>query len=123
MIFHEGRVLAMRRAADKDAGPGLWETLSGRIEDNEEPFDAVQREIAEECALQVALDPHPFTAYQAKRNGEAMIVIVYRAEYRSGEVIRSSEHDAHAWLSPDAFAARSPLSKLVEAVRRAARVQ
>ncbi|UCH25747.1 MAG: NUDIX domain-containing protein [Trueperaceae bacterium] len=119
LIFRDGKVLAMRRAATKDAGPGLWETLSGRIAAGEEPFDAVKREISEECGLEVTVSSHPFTAYQAHRNAQPMVVIVYRAEYRSGEVIMSEEHDAYAWLTPAEFAQRSILTKLVEAVKTA----
>jgi 8-oxo-dGTP pyrophosphatase MutT (NUDIX family) len=120
LIFREDKVLAMRRAASKDAGPGLWETLSGRVSVGEEPFDAVRREISEECGLEVTVSPHPFTAYQAYRNAQPMVVIVYLAEYLSGEVVMSEEHDDHAWLTPAEFAKRSTLTKLVEAVETAA---
>lgn len=116
IIVREGRVLAMRRAAHKDAGAGLWETLSGRVEAGEEPLETIKREILEECALKVQVDPRPLTAYSAMRAGKPMIVIVYRAEYLSGEVVRSDEHDDHAWLTPPAFAERSSLNKLVAAV-------
>lgn len=116
IIVREGRVLAMRRAAHKDAGAGLWETLSGRVDEGEEPLATVKREILEECALNVHVDPRPLTAYSATRAGKPMIVIVYRAEYLSGEVVRSDEHDDHAWLTPDEFVARSSLTKLARAV-------
>ncbi len=36
-LFRGGRVLAMRRAPDKDAGAGAWEALSGRVEPGEDP--------------------------------------------------------------------------------------
>jgi 8-oxo-dGTP pyrophosphatase MutT (NUDIX family) len=119
IIVREGRVLAMRRSAHKDAGAGLWETLSGRVDEGEEPLATVKREILEECALNVRVDPRPLTAYSAQRAGKPMIVIVYRAEYLSGEVVRSSEHDDHAWLTPDEFAERSGLNKLAQAVYNA----
>jgi hypothetical protein len=48
-----------------------------------------------------------------------MIVILYRARYVSGEVVLSDEHDAHAWLDADAFAAQSTLLPLVRTVRNA----
>lgn len=115
------RVLAMRRAADNQAGPGLWETLSGRVEQGEEPEDAVRREIAEECGLSVALEPRPFASYAATRRGLPMIVILYRARFVAGEVRRSHEHDAHAWLDAEGFRARSSLDKLVHVVARALR--
>lgn len=116
IIVREGRVLAMRRSAHKDAGAGLWETLSGRVDEGEEPLATVKREILEECALNVQVDPRPLTSYSAQRAGKPMIVIVYRAEYLSGDVVRSNEHDDHAWLTPDEFVERSSLNKLAMAV-------
>lgn len=119
LVVRDGRVLAMRRAPDNLAGPGLWETLSGRVEQGEEPSAAVLREIAEECGLEVALEPRPFEAYAATRRGHPMIVILYRARYVAGEVRMSREHDAFAWLTADEFSARSTLEPLVRTVRRA----
>jgi 8-oxo-dGTP pyrophosphatase MutT (NUDIX family) len=113
------RVLALRRAADNRAGPGLWETLSGRVEQGEEPRDAVLREIDEECGLKVALDSRPYESYAATRRGLPMIVILYRAHHLDGEVVLSAEHDAYAWLSVDEFRARSTLTKLADVVARA----
>lgn len=54
LIFRDGRVLAMRRAATKDAGAGLWETVSGRVEVGEQPLDAAMREVREETGLRCA---------------------------------------------------------------------
>jgi 8-oxo-dGTP diphosphatase len=119
IILRDGKVLAMRRAATKDAGAGLWETLSGRVPLGEEPLGAVKREILEESQLTVNVEPQPFTAYQAKRKDLPMLVIVYRAHYVSGEVVLSDEHDDYAWLSPAEFAERSTLAKLVETVNKA----
>jgi 8-oxo-dGTP diphosphatase len=120
IIFREGsKILAMRRAATKDAGAGLWETLSGRVPLGEEPLESIRREIQEECGLTVSVEEQPFTTYQAFRNTLPMIVIVYRAHYVSGEVILSDEHDAFEWLTPAEFAERSTLTKLVETVQKA----
>jgi 8-oxo-dGTP diphosphatase len=119
IIIRDGKVLAMRRSSQKDAGAGIWETLSGRVPLGEEPLEAVKREILEECALSVEVEPGPFTAYQARRNDVPMLVLVYRATYQSGEVMMSSEHDDYAWLSPEEFARRSSLKKLVDTVYQA----
>jgi 8-oxo-dGTP diphosphatase len=117
LIVRAGKVLALRRAPDNLAGPGLWECVSGRVEHGEEPLAAVAREIDEESGLAVALDARPLRAYAAQRRGHPMIVIVYRASHVSGEVRISDEHDQSAWLDADEFAARSSLLPLVEAVR------
>lgn len=120
VVLREGRLLAMRRSAHRDAGPGLWETVSGRLQLGEAPRDAVLREIHEECGLEVALRPQPVTAYQARRAGEPMVVIVYAADHLAGEVALSEEHDAFAWVTPEEFARLSPLEPLVAAAREAA---
>ena len=121
IIVKDNKVLSMRRSKKKDAGAGLWETLSGRVDLGEEPLECVRREIAEECGLAVEVEPHPFTVYQAKRIDKPMIVIVYKAKYLSGNVHMSDEHDSFAWLSAKEFAERSPLNKLVKAVEQALR--
>ena len=123
IILREGKVLAMRRALTKDAGAGLWETLSGRVSPGEEPLESVKREIQEECGLAVSIEERPFTVYQAFRKDIPMIVIVYRAHYLSGEVLPSDEHDAFDWLTPGEFAERSTLTKLAETVFEAAKVE
>ena len=105
----------MRRALTKEAGPGLWETLSGRIELGETPLEAAKREVLEECALSVTFDPRPVTAYVATRL--PMVVIVYAADYRGGEVVLSEEHDAYRWLTPDEFAELSTLTLLIQAAQ------
>lgn len=117
LVVKDGRVLAMRRAATKDAGAGLWETLSGRVEPGEEPLAAVRREILEETGLDVEVEERPLTAYLAERLGVPMVLVVYRARWRGGEVVRSDEHDAHAWLTAEEFARRSELGPLVAVVR------
>ena len=113
------RVLAMRRAPECSAGVGLWETLSRRVEQGEEPLSAVLREIDEESGLTVQVEPRPFTAYAALRREQPMIVIAYRARWLAGDVRMSHEHDAHAWLTAAAFRAQSTLTKLADVVTRA----
>lgn len=123
-VFRSGRVLALRRAADREAGAGLWETVSGRVKQGEEPVATALREAQEESGLSVTVHPRPVTAYAAARAGAPMIVIVYRADATSHEVVvRSDEHDADAWLTPDEFAVASSLGPLVQAVYAAARLE
>jgi 8-oxo-dGTP diphosphatase len=116
LVVRGSRVLALRRAATNLAGPGLWETVSGRIEQGEEPSVALVREIAEETTLQVRVEERPWDAYAASRAGEPMIVVLYRARYLRGEVRLSHEHDAFAWLSASEFRERSSLVRLCRAV-------
>lgn len=117
VIVRDGRVLAMRRAITKDAAPGAWETVSGRVHADEEPIDAVRREIAEECGLDVTLSSKPVTTYEAMRGDEPMTVIVYSGTTDSSAVRRSHEHDEHRWCTASEFAKLCPFPQLVDVVR------
>jgi 8-oxo-dGTP pyrophosphatase MutT (NUDIX family) len=116
-----GRLLAMRRSPRKDAAPGAWEALSGRILPGEQPLEAAIRETREESGLEISIEPHPITAYQAKRIDEDMIVVAYRGWSEVGEVTLSEEHDHFAWMSLQEFASACRFPALVEAARIALR--
>ena len=118
VVVRGGEILAMRRSTLK-VGAGLWETTSGRIEPGEEPIAAVAREIAEETGLEVRVTLRPVDTYAARRGDDPMVVIVFRADWVAGEVRRSDEHDAHRWVSPEAFAELTTLDRLAQAVRLA----
>lgn len=119
LVRHGDRLLTLRRAADNEAAPGAWETVSGRLELGETLEEAAAREVREETGLALELDPRPVTAYPARRAGAPMVVVVYRGLAASPDARRSTEHDAHVWASPEEFAALCPFPRLVEAVRAA----
>jgi 8-oxo-dGTP pyrophosphatase MutT (NUDIX family) len=119
-VFRGDRLLALRRALTKDAAPGEWEALSGRVMPGEQPLDAARRETAEESGLRVTLRPRPVVSYMAKRNTDDMLVVAYRAEAPEGAVVLSDEHDDCRWMTVDEFAATCRFARLVEAARLAA---
>ena len=118
LVRREGKILAMRRALTKDASPGIWEAVSGRLEPGEEPLEAVAREVREETGLEVRFDPRPHSAHQSVRAGIPMLIVYYVADWVGGEVVLSEEHDAWEWLDADSFASRTPIAKLAAAVRQ-----
>lgn len=118
-VFRGPRLLAMRRAPTKDAAPGAWEVLSGRVRAGEQPLAAAEREAREECGLDLAIEPRPVVSYVARRRHEEMIVIAFRARSPAGEVTLSDEHDRYAWMTLQEFAAACPFPPLVEAARLA----
>ena len=122
VIFYDHKVLAMRRSQQKDAGPGLWEAVSGRVEKGEEPFYAAHRHVLEETGLKVSLDPRPITTYAATRLTQPMVVIVYRGESSNTIVRRSEEHDAHEWLTPECFSKKTQISQLAKAALQASKL-
>jgi len=117
LVFDDGRMLSMRRAASQDAGPGLWEGVSGRVQLGEDPIAAARREVIEETGLRVAIRSRPVTAYAARRRDEPMTVIVFAAERQGGEVRLSEEHDAYRWCELEELIQLGVPTQLVEAAR------
>jgi 8-oxo-dGTP pyrophosphatase MutT (NUDIX family) len=119
LVFRGDRMLSMCRAATQDAGPGLWEGVSGRVQAGEDPIAAARREVIEETRLRVEVQARPVTAYAALRRGEPMIVIVFRAQHREGEVVLSEEHDAYRWCDLAELTELGVPEQLVDAARDA----
>src|SRR6185312_5917602 len=102
IIERDGDILMLRRSPTKDFAPGRWETGSGRVESGEHPEQAVHREVREETGMQVDI-MGPVATFHFFR-GEAreeLIGITFWCRYRSGELVRSEEHDQAIWVSPD----------------------
>ena len=119
LVFRDGQMLSMRRAATEEAGPGLWEGVSGRVRAGEDPIAAARREVVEETGLRVRVQPRPITAYAALRRGEPMTVIVFTADHEDGEGVLSDEHDAHRWCDASELSELGVPVQLADAARAA----
>ena len=119
LVFRDDQVLAMQRASTEAAGAGLWEGISGRVEADEDPLAAAEREVLEESGLRVRVRFRPVDTYAARRHGEPMTVIVFRAEHEAGEVVLSAEHDAYRWCGLEELTELGVPARLIEAAHRA----
>ena len=117
LVFRDDRMLSMRRSSGQEAGPGLWEGVSGRVQAGEDPMAAARREVAEETGLEVAIHPRPITTYAALRRGEPMTVIVFAADHLRGEVRLSEEHDEFRWCESDELSGLGVPVQLADAAR------
>ena len=119
LVFRAGKMLSMRRAATQEAGPGLWEGVSGRVRAGEDPIAAARREVVEETRLGVSIHPRPITTYAALRRGEPMTVIVFAAAHENGEVELSAEHDEFRWCDASELTELGVPVQLADAARAA----
>lgn len=123
VVVVEGhKLLALRRAQTKDAAPGVWEVVSGRLRVGEEPVAGALRETREETGLEVEILERPVDCYSAKRGEAPMVVLAFVAQVSGGAFRRSKEHDDHRWVDLAGFEALRPPPRLVEAARRAMNV-
>jgi 8-oxo-dGTP diphosphatase len=98
-----GRILLMQRASTADYAPGLWEDLTGRMKQFEEPEDALRREVREETGLEIeVVKPiKVFHLYRGERTAENELVgIVFWCTTQSDRVTLSHEHQDYRWVQP-----------------------
>ena len=94
IIVRNQKVLAARRAPGKDLA-GFWEFPGGKLEPGESPEDCLQRELAEELGITVAIGPL-IAENEHHYNDKAIRLRAYRVDY-VGNDFTSSDHDALKW--------------------------
>ena len=99
-------ILLIRRAGDR-LYPGLWQCVTGKLEEGERIVDGALREVVEETGLR-AQDLEAFFEtdlvnwFHEASLDAVLCEAVFAARIRPGaEVVVSNEHDDHRWLSPD----------------------
>lgn len=97
----EPEFLVLQRSDDEDIYPGLWQIVSGGIEDGEKAYEAALREVKEETGfIPIALYNTPLTnTFYFHTNDSVNVSPVFAAEVAPREAIRlSNEHKEYRWL-------------------------
>ncbi|MDP6018155.1 MAG: NUDIX domain-containing protein [Candidatus Latescibacteria bacterium] len=97
-----GEYLFMKRGADHDFGAGLWECVTGRVNQGEAYEAAMHREVMEETGLRVRIDTivglsHFYRGEPVPEN-ELQGVVFGCSSVTDEEVRRSPEHSEHRWM-------------------------
>ena len=96
-IVDRGLVLCAQRGPQGNLA-GLWEFPGGKIEDDESPESALEREIHEELDCRVHVGQEITTTSHAYDFGVVTLITFY-CNLVAGTP-RTSEHAAIAWLAP-----------------------
>lgn len=103
VIYKEdGTFLAMRRSADSPSKPSGWDLPGGKIDNDEDPVDAIIREAKEETQLDIR-DPKILTAVSAAHQKDFWIIIGYAVQAPNKDPVISFEHDDQRWVTPEEF--------------------
>ena len=97
IICHQGRVLVTQRLEGARHG-GLWEFPGGKLEAEETPAAALQRELREELGLPVEVG-EIFDVIYHRYDWEAVLILAYRCTPLHFEV-RNLQVATHRWLLP-----------------------
>ena len=96
----EGRVLLARRAHEPRAG--LWDVPGGFMEEDEQPFETMRRELREEAGLEV--EPGEFVGAITDRYGEegnSTVNVCWTARIVRGEPSPADDVAELRWFAPD----------------------
>jgi ADP-ribose pyrophosphatase YjhB (NUDIX family) len=100
VVDDAGRVLLGRRAHEPAAG--RWDILGGFMNEDEQPFDTLKRELREETGLDV--EPGTFVGGVADSYGEggnATLNLCWTAGIVCGEASPSDDVSELRWFKPD----------------------
>jgi 8-oxo-dGTP diphosphatase len=105
LIFSPGtrRYLLLRRSQQKDYAPGIWECVTGRVDQGEGFGDALHREVREELGVDVQAEyilgtTHFYRGAAAPEN-ELVGVIYLCSLDETASIQISKEHTEYRWLS------------------------
>lgn len=97
--------LLLRRSRHKDYAPGIWECVTGRVDQGEDFEAALRREVREELGVEVQAEYLLGTThfYRGSPNPENELVgVIYLCTLPDPDAIHiDAEHSEYRWLNAD----------------------
>jgi 8-oxo-dGTP diphosphatase len=97
------KILLLKRSKKKDFSGGIWEYITGRMNQFEEPLDALAREVMEESGLTIKV-VKPISTYHLFRGEKVaqneLVGIMFWCRSTSSQVRLSKEHTEFKWVTP-----------------------
>ena len=100
IIVKNGKILLIKRSSYNNYKQGEWDLPGGRLEKDEKVFAGHKREVFEETKLNIGII-EPIRSWIVDRPDGKHVGITLLSKYLEGDVLLSSEHTEHKWISPD----------------------
>lgn len=98
LIIKNNKVLIARRSTGDPNVIGKWEFPGGKVEKNENEYDAIEREIKEEFELNIKAKKY-LTNSICNYPNKIVDLRLYSCEYISGK-FNLHDHSEYKWVSP-----------------------
>jgi 8-oxo-dGTP diphosphatase len=128
----DGAYLLLRRSPDKDFAPGVWECVTGRVDQGESFEQALHREVYEELRAAVQVDFMLGTTHfyrGAAEPANELLGVAYCCTLEDpSAIVVSPEHTEHCWVTAGEaaglLAASDPSTAWIRAlIERAERIR
>ncbi len=96
-----GEVLLLRRAKGEALYPGIWQLVTGGVQEGETSLQAAQRELQEETGQEPVgfwVAPSTSSFYDLQQDTIVVIPLFAAQVGVDAEPVLSGEHDLHEWL-------------------------
>ena len=122
VVLDAGRVLLVRRG--KPPLAGKWSLPGGLVELGETTREAIRREVAEECGLEIRVGEVAGILDRVVHDAEGRIryhwvLVDYVASLESGTLCAASDADEAQWVEVDAVEGLDTTDGLMDMIRRA----
>jgi 8-oxo-dGTP diphosphatase len=99
LIVKDGKVLVCQRTRHQTM-PLKWEFPGGKVEPNEQPVDALRRELEEELGIQAQIGPQAAVIRHSYKDGTAVELRFYLVTQFEGEIENRIFREVR-WVSPE----------------------
>lgn len=96
-----GEFLMLKKADDYDFTAGKWEQPGGKVEEDEDRFKALKREIKEETGLEIE-SSEDLVRIELEDENHINCYVLHSSDF-SGEIELSEEHEEFRWIRPENF--------------------
>ncbi len=95
-VRKDGKYLMLKRSAQKKYAPNVVHPIGGKVDKNEDPYTAAEREVFEEAGITVKnmrLEAVIMEVKPARGEEENWLIFHFSGDYHDGEVCRTEEGD------------------------------
>ncbi len=98
LVLRGNKILLLKRNVE----PRIWAPAGGRLLPDEDPALGLQREISEECKINVEVIM-PFDTWFGRYDNALTLGIIYLCRYVDGTISLSPEHSEARWFTEESL--------------------